>query len=126
MPLMYVNYFGLLTKIVNNHGYALCVHGSVNRDFDLIAVPFEETVSPHDEVIMAIKKAIGNNGDSDELYSKVGHEPQGRICYTIECGGDGYFDISFTPSIQEAIFRVRQEHRRDAEVEAIIKKTNTL
>lgn len=117
---MYVNYFGLLTKIVNAHGYALCVHGSAVRDFDLIAVPFDEFVSSHEEVIRSIKKEIGNTGSSDPLFDKVGHEPQGRICYTIECGGNGYFDISFTPSLQERADYIMRKSLRELEVKKML------
>ena len=31
-----------LAEIAREHGYALAVHGSLARDFDLIAVPWRE------------------------------------------------------------------------------------
>jgi hypothetical protein len=120
MPMMYVNYFGLLQRLANEHGYALCVHGSVGRDFDLVCVPFDEVVKPHEELITAIKKMIGHDHSSDPIYDIVGHEPHGRTCYTIECGGGGYLDICFTPTMQQAIELSKQQARKKEEMESLL------
>lgn len=120
MPMMYVNYFGLIQKLANEHGYALCVHGSVVRDFDLVCVPFDEVVKPHEELIAAIRKEIGLDTSSDPIFDKIGYEPHGRICYTVECGGSGYFDISFTPTMQQAIKMVEDRKVRRKEIKTII------
>ena len=123
MPIMYVNYFGLLQQIAVSHGYALCVHGSVVRDFDLIFVPFDVIVSPHEKVLKDIKQKIGNDKSTKEIFDKVGHEPHGRTCYTIECGGGGYFDISFTPSMQEAIEQINNDNFRKIEMQQLLSKS---
>jgi hypothetical protein len=120
MPMMYVNYFGILQKLAMDHGYALCVHGSVVRDFDLVCVPFDEIVSPHHELLAAIRMQIGLAASSDPIYDKVGYEPHGRTCYTIECGSTGYFDISFTPSMLQAMELIKEQSRKREEMEAIL------
>jgi hypothetical protein len=120
MPAMYVAYFGILQELANHHGYALCVHGSVIRDFDLIAVPFDVEVRPHEDLLLAIRKAIGLEESSNKIFDIVGHEPHGRTCYTIECGGDGYFDISFTPTMQQAINKIKLDAKRDNELREIL------
>jgi len=38
-------------KIFQKHGYALAVHGSLARDFDLVAIPWAETVSAPEVVL---------------------------------------------------------------------------
>lgn len=124
MPVMYCAYYGILKDIAEEHGYALCVHGSVVRDFDLIAVPFDENPKPHAQLLDAIKKVIGIDKNADPLYDKVGYEPNGRICYTIQCGGGGYFDISFTPSLKDAVEFVKKESLRDAEIKNLFSKMN--
>ena len=117
---MYVTYFGIIQQLAQEHGYALCVHGSIVRDFDLIAVPFDDVVKPHLELLDAIKKVIVIEKNSKEVFDKVGYEPHGRICYTIECGGGGYFDISFTPSIQDAIEKIKRDAAISKEIEEIL------
>lgn len=126
MPMMYVNYFGLIQKLANEHGYALCVHGSVVRDFDLVCVPFDEVVKPHEELIAAIRKAIGFGKSSDPIFDKIGHEPHGRICYTVECGGSGYFDISFTPTIQQAMALAKEQDRKREEMQVLLGKIRAI
>lgn len=124
MPAMYVAYYGIIEKIANEHGYALCVHGSVLRDFDLIAVPFDEIVKPHEEVLREIKKIIGIEKSNDKIFDIVGHEPHGRICYTIECGGGGYFDISFTPTIQQDMQKIKADLDKESEMKDFLNKMN--
>lgn len=124
MPAMYVAYFGILQQIVNKHGYALCVHGSVVRDFDLVAVPFEDKVSSHTEVLEEIKQMVGLENPEIVNWRMAGLEPHGRMCYAIECGGGGYFDISFTPSMQQAIEFIKKERKTKSEVNKLLKKVN--
>ena len=122
MPAMYVAYFGILQKLANSHGYALCVHGQVVRDFDLIAVPFDSDVSPHITLLNDIKKAIGIEKSTEKIFDIVGHEPHGRTCYTIECGGGGYLDISFTPTMDQAINKILSDKKRKMEIDAMFEK----
>lgn len=124
MPAMYVAYFGILQQIVNKHGYALCVHGSVMRDFDLVVVPFEEKVSPHEVVLDDIRTMVGLENTQIEGYRMVGLEPHGRLCYAVECGGGGYFDISFTPTMQQAMALIKKERKTKSEVNKLLKKVN--
>lgn len=83
-----------LAEIFIKHGYALAVHGSLARDFDLIAVPWAETVSPPDEVLKAVfsKYAVHEVGEA-------GNKNHGRTCYTISVGfGECAIDLSFLPA----------------------------
>jgi len=121
MPAMYVAYFGIIEKLANQHGYALCIHGSVVRDFDIIAVPFDFKVKPHADLLSAIKKVVGIGVSSDKIFDIIGNEPHGRTCYTIECGGGGFFDISFTPTMQEAIALVKRDQAREKEIKKLFK-----
>lgn len=125
MPAMYVAYFGKLQHLAIHHGYALCVHGSITRDFDIIAVPFDPIVSSHDVLIREIKKMIGvPNSSNDPMFDIVGHEPHGRTCYTIECGGGGYFDISFTPTKEQATQWIKDEEKRKTDIVEMLRKMN--
>lgn len=81
-----------IVEIGNTFGYAVAVHGSLERDLDLIAVPWSEITSPMDDFIRQLCL---------ELNAKVlGQEikPKGRIAYSIQI--DGYYkliDLSVIP-----------------------------
>jgi hypothetical protein len=78
-------------KIFQKHGYALAVHGSLANDFDLIAVPWAEKVSPPEEVLKEITKGF--------IFKEVnGPEKKnhGRVAYKISVGfGICGVDLSF-------------------------------
>ena len=97
MPIMYVTYFGMLKEIAESKGYCLSVHGSVTRDFDLIAIPWTEVPSSHEELLKAFRDCIEIN--VGEPYDSMCVKPGGRIAYTIMSGGGGYLDISITPFV---------------------------
>ena len=83
-----------LAKIFQRHGYALAVHGSLARDFDLIAIPWAEKVSTPGEIIREIEDGY--------VFRQIG-EPtaknHGRVAYTISIGfGECALDLSFFPT----------------------------
>lgn len=83
-----------LAEIARNHGYALAVHGSLRRDFDLIAVPWVPNPSHPRDVIEAFV--------SQFAIREIGGEPttkeHGRIAYTLAVGfGECAIDLSFMP-----------------------------
>lgn len=83
-----------LCRIFQENRYALAVHGSLARDFDLIAVPWAEEVSDADALIAHICSVytIYVVGDPEERN-------HGRIAYTISVGfGECAIDLSFMPN----------------------------
>jgi hypothetical protein len=119
-PSLYAFYFEALKEIAVKYGYNLVLHGSMNRDLDLVAIPWQEEVKSHEEMIEEFIEAIGGklmfaNGierahapDQDWPKYKVTHH--GRMQYVInvnrECkmiDGDWvdpqyYIDISVIPT----------------------------
>ena len=85
-----------LAKIARAYGYALCVHGSVNRDFDLVAVPWTESAQDPEYVIKAFLqefslKLVGGPPDD---------KPHGRKTYTLALTfGECFLDLSFMPRL---------------------------
>jgi hypothetical protein len=84
-----------LAEIARNHGYALAVHGSMARDFDLIAIPWADQCSHPDNVIdditsrFAIKKT-----------TPMTNHKHGRMCYTLSVSfGKCFLDLSFMPLV---------------------------
>ena len=85
-----------LAEVFRTHGYALAVHGSVSRDFDLIAVPWvDEAADPRAVVDELVRKFA-----FDEIPQQVTPtpKPHSRCAYSVHLSfADCYLDISFTP-----------------------------
>lgn len=59
-PSLYAMYYGPLKEIAHKHGYNLCIHGSMNRDFDLVAFPWKDSANPkHFEVADEMREFLG-------------------------------------------------------------------
>lgn len=81
-----------LCSVFQRHGYALSVHGSLARDFDLIAVPWVENVSSP-KVVLA---AIVSEGFAVNVVGEPENKPHGRVSYTLSVGfGECACDLSF-------------------------------
>ena len=83
-----------LAVVAREHGYALAVHGSLRRDFDLICIPWVESPSSPRDVVEAFVSGFA--------IREVGGEPttkeHGRTAYTLAVGfGERAIDLSFMP-----------------------------
>jgi hypothetical protein len=99
----YVALYPMLNQIARRHGYALAVHGSLHKDFDLIAVPWIEEASDALTLIRAFKKAtrtVTQHEKTDKLLKdcRPTQKPHGRIAYSLHVTGHGmyggYLDVS--------------------------------
>ena len=104
----YVALYPELVRIAREHGYALAVHGSVQRDFDLVAIPWAEEATDALTLVKALKAATGGvttNSEFDDLIPSCSPtpKPHGRVCYSIhftERGAQGpYIDLSVMPRV---------------------------
>jgi hypothetical protein len=102
----YVALYPMLQQIAKRHGYALAVHGSLHRDFDLVAIPWVEEASDPVKLISAFKKAtrmVTQHEDFEHLSKDCSpnKKPHGRIAYSIHVTNSGmyggYLDISVMP-----------------------------
>lgn len=92
-----------LAEIFHRHGYALAVHGSLARDFDLIAVPWEDKVTKAEIVIKEITTIY-----AVKVIGKGTPKNHGRTAYTLSCGfADCAIDLSFvsTAAPTEKVYR---------------------
>lgn len=90
---MYCAMYPDLAKLVRKYGYALCVHGSLQRDFDLICIPWVDDPSEPYKVVGKI---------SEEFAVRSVGEPEtkrhGRQIWTLSLGfGECFMDLSFMP-----------------------------
>ena len=73
-------------------GYCVAVHGSLNYDLDLVAIPWVEDAVDEQTLIQAICDFIG--GPCADLGSD---KPHGRRAYIISFGGGPHIDLSVLP-----------------------------
>lgn len=94
---MYCAMYPSLAEICRSHRYALAVHGTMGRDFDLIAVPWVDNPSEPQAVVDEIttKHAVNEVANSPEMMR------HNRLCYTLAMYGEFFFDFSFMPAINK-------------------------
>lgn len=92
-----------MRRTAKDVGYAITVHGSLNRDIDMVAIPWIEHVSADPDELVdllagAIRGVTGRCYARDEWTKK----PQGRVAKTLMvwCGENtGMLDLSVMPTI---------------------------
>lgn len=110
----YVALYPMLVAIAKRHGYALAVHGSVTRDFDLVAIPWIEEASDALTLIKAFKEAtktVTTHEDFDHIGEddlRPQQKPHGRTAYCLHVTNHGmyggYLDISVLPKLNVKIY----------------------
>ena len=97
----YVGLYPALAEIAQQHGYALAIHGSVSRDFDLVCIPWTESATDADTLVRAIAERISwrIEGKIDYVMTLTEQKLHGRRSWAlpIECGA--VLDVSVMPRI---------------------------
>ena len=102
-PSFYAHCYEILKRIAFTYGYNLVLHGSMDRDLDLIAIPWEEDVKSVKKMLSQFCKVL--NGT---IHRGKNEKPHGRVVYIIDLDradftGDGsqyYLDISVMPTVK--------------------------
>jgi hypothetical protein len=102
----YATIIGPATEAARAHGYALAVHGSLDRDLDMVAIPWTDNATSNPcDVAEAIREEVENanggiafiNPREDDEYHRVGSpglKPFGRAVWAFHLGGGPYLDLS--------------------------------
>lgn len=109
-PGLYTIFYEALKVIAKQHGYNLLINGSMNRDMDLVAVPWIDEPKPELEMVQAFDMHLRGRINANELGYSFSVLPGGRHSYIINLNrGDKdnewfryndaqyYLDISITP-----------------------------
>jgi hypothetical protein len=90
-----------LAEVARSHGYALAVHGSVARDFDVICIPWTEKPSDPNKVVEEIISKFDLwNADKENPCRKQ----HGRLAWTLTIGhGCCMIDLSFMPRLEDKL-----------------------
>lgn len=106
---LYLSLLPGIRRLARKCGYAIAVHGSCTRDFDLIAVPWTlEAIEPMDLAI-ALSKVTAKYWKGREAFEAEGFggKPHGRKCFVLYLGCHGagkksaaiYIDLSVMPLV---------------------------
>jgi hypothetical protein len=105
----YVQLLPTLRAVAREHGYALGLHGSGERDLDLIAVPWTEDASDNETLVEALRVAINGHIANSLTDGKfVGRSPlerpHGRRTWAIRPlennpTAELYIDLSVMPRV---------------------------
>ena len=93
IPAWYATMYIGMTSTARDHGYALAIHGSMQRDLDLIAVPWTANAVDREVLIEALVSRHG----LIRITAKEPIKPHGRRAYSLSAGQDFYVDLSVMP-----------------------------
>lgn len=84
-PSLYAFYFDVIKEIGLEYGYNIVLHGSMNRDLDLIAIPWQEQIGDKTEMLNKIAEAIGGQilFELDEDRKGFSEKFHGRQSYVV-------------------------------------------
>lgn len=110
-PSLYAFLIDDLKRIASEHGYNLCIHGSLNRDFDLIAFPWRSEVKPHSDMVKSMVEFLGgqlNSGSSEPMHNQphriwYGINLWRNTPFTDETDKQYYIDLSVFVTQQQAV-----------------------
>lgn len=94
IPAYYACLWLAMTKTANRCGYALALHGSMNRDMDVVAIPWVDDCDTGWQLVYKLSKKHGLLIDKPIKKKK----PHGRIAYALLFpGSSAYIDLSIMP-----------------------------
>lgn len=92
---VYCSLYPELAEIARKHGYAMAIHGTMARDFDLICIPWTDNPSAPQVVVDELTSTFAMN---DVTSPSI--KPHGRMVYSISFGfGEFFADLSFMPIV---------------------------
>ena len=84
-----------------NSGWALGLHGSLNNDMDIMAMPWTEEAVSREEFIKNLSDCFVDNVFKDLHVIPFCQKPNGRIVYTMSIWKDYYLDINIIEKKEE-------------------------
>jgi hypothetical protein len=95
---MYAALYPILSEICQSHGYSLAIHGSIVRDFDLIAIPWVETAALPEILVQAIRDYFARCYFTTEIaVVDAEMKPHGRRSWIIPIENGSAIDLSVMP-----------------------------
>lgn len=100
-PSFYAIYYSKIHSVCKKNGYTLVLHGSMQRDLDLIAIPWAQGAIESNKLIEKICEVSGTMNIPHHKTRKYSIKPHGRKAYSLTwdgtLGATPYIDISIMP-----------------------------
>jgi len=93
VPAYYALYFVGMAETARELGYALTLHGSMQRDLDVVAVPWTDEAVSAVALVARLVERHGMRVTDDSPKNK----PHGRRAWVLAMGGKFYVDLSVMP-----------------------------
>lgn len=89
-----------LMNAAMNCGWALGLHGSLQSDMDIMAMPWVEGARPVEEMMQALSDVFSKS--PFKKYHTIAHhgKPNNRIVYTMSIWSDFYLDINIIQTVR--------------------------
>lgn len=98
IALYYLKLLPQIRETARACGYAVGLHGSLERDCDLILVPWTNQPQSAEEVIEAVRAAVhGYISQPQDEPRFPRQKPHGRLAWSIQLGAGAYLDVSVMP-----------------------------
>lgn len=99
---VYAQLLPVIRAAAKEMGYAIAVHGTMQRDLDLLAVPWVEDAKSPRELVEMVAMAvdgfvIGDVHDRGKVSQEPTVQPHGRLSWNICWGGNPFIDLSVIP-----------------------------
>ncbi len=98
-----------LSKVARIYGYAIGLHGSMDRDLDLMAVPWTDSAAPAETLVEALRESVDGfirndpptkGNEYDAQTRNPNDKPHGRKAWSIYFAGRRfYIDLSVMPRV---------------------------
>lgn len=95
----YVFVAPIIAEAAQEHGYAVAIHGSLQRDLDLVAIPWTEKAADTDTVLQAILKAVDGFLVKVPDHPEPTFKPHGRLTWSVHLDGGVFIDLSIMPRL---------------------------
>lgn len=89
-PAYVVGIYPQLASVAMACGYALALHGSLQRDLDLVAIPWTEEALPVSALLTSILEVF----DLEPSNLLPEEKPHGRLSWSIPLWWGAYLDLS--------------------------------
>lgn len=99
---IYLSILPTIREVARKAGYAIGVHGSLTRDFDLIAAPWTDKAVKAEVLARRIELAVCEYPMKERYHFKKVREnatkkPHGRLAFALYLGRHAYIDLSIMP-----------------------------
>ena len=92
-PAMYSHRIHDIQQAAKCAGDAIAIHGSMQRDLDVVAIPWVTVALGPDALIAGLENQLRVTVAPDSPVKK----PHGRLAYTLLMGGALFMDLSIMP-----------------------------